>query len=123
LIKEWATGLDEFTFIDSYNGFKDAGNVATLYDDDDLHLSESGYAMWQTWTAQALLGDVECEVWRSGECVQGGSTVAPTAAPTAAPTENPTEAETINGGDGAACTKKVARLSAAVVLVLALFIK
>ena len=33
------------TFIDSYNGFKDTGNAATLYDDDNFHLSERGYAL------------------------------------------------------------------------------
>jgi len=58
--------------VDSYKGFEDLGNPKSLYNNDRLHLSRSGYGHWTAWTQQALAqSDTACEVWQSGACTQG----------------------------------------------------
>ena len=58
-----------FVFIDSYGGFEDLGNPATLYDDDALHLSAAGYSHWDNWLSLARAAGGSCYRWRSGVCV------------------------------------------------------
>jgi lysophospholipase L1-like esterase len=70
LIKDWAATLDgKLVFIDSYGGFEDLGNGVDLYDTDLLHLSELGYQYWEQWLTIALKDLTNCQVWRSGVCV------------------------------------------------------
>merc|ERR1712129_214402 len=61
--------------IDSYGAFESMGNPNSLYDDDNLHLSESGYAYWNEWVNIALNATDDCRVWRAGVCV-GNETLA-----------------------------------------------
>jgi lysophospholipase L1-like esterase len=71
LIKDWAATLDgQLVFIDTSGGFEDLGNGVDLYDGDKLHLSEVGYQYWEQWLTIALEDSSNCQVWRSGVCVQ-----------------------------------------------------
>lgn len=65
---ELATGGETpLVMIDVYPGFETAGNPDSLYEDDGLHLSEAGYALWDSWLTEAL--DAEgCILWESGAC-------------------------------------------------------
>ena len=59
--------------VDSYGGFEDLGNPDGLYDDDGLHLSDQGYALWTEWAEDAMAeadADAACTVWQSGVCTQ-----------------------------------------------------
>ncbi|EJK49362.1 hypothetical protein THAOC_31766, partial [Thalassiosira oceanica] len=40
--------------VDSYRGFEDLGNPNSLYDDDELHLSNQGYVYWTRWAKDAM---------------------------------------------------------------------
>jgi len=46
-----------------------------VYQNDQLHLSDEGYAHWEAWAGAALADDADplCEVWRGFDCVQGAS--------------------------------------------------
>ena len=65
-------------FIDSYTGFEARGNPDSLYQADQLHLSEAGYALWEQWLTIAVVGNnsnengnaAGCAVYASGECVE-----------------------------------------------------
>lgn len=71
LIKDWAATIDgQLVFIDTSGGFEDLGNGVDLYDGDKLHLSEVGYQYWEQWLTIALEDTSNCQVWRSGACVQ-----------------------------------------------------
>ena len=75
LIKDWAATLDgQLVFIDTFGGFEDLDNGMDLYADDELHLSEAGYQYWEQWLTIALEDTSNCEVWRSGVCVQASTT-------------------------------------------------
>lgn len=63
-----ASSLDDFTFVDVNAGFMAMGNPASLYSDDDLHMTAAGYAHWDAWVTDAL-ADSSCAIWRSGVCV------------------------------------------------------
>jgi len=57
--------------IDSYGGFEDLGNPASLYHSDQLHLSPSGYARWAEWLGAAVDStNLACFSWRSGACAE-----------------------------------------------------
>jgi len=61
--------------LDSYQAFVDLGNPDSLYQNDQLHLSDDGYAHWEAWAEAALADDADplCEVWRGFACVQNAS--------------------------------------------------
>jgi len=74
LIKDWAATLDgKLVFIDTSGGFEDLGNGVDLYHGDKLHLSEVGYQYWEQWLTIALEDSSNCQVWRSGVCVQASN--------------------------------------------------
>jgi len=55
--------------VDVYPAFIQLGNPLSLYDNDELHLSDDGYEYWTTWTTTVLdnsLGD--CVRWLSNVC-------------------------------------------------------
>jgi len=54
--------------IDSYKGFMDIGNSKSLYKNDQLHLSNLGYAYWKEWSKLALDDTTGCAIWRNGRC-------------------------------------------------------
>jgi hypothetical protein len=71
LIKIWAETLDgQLVFIDTSGGFEALGNGVDFYDGDKLHLSKVGYQYWEQWLKIALEDTSNCQVWRSGACVQ-----------------------------------------------------
>lgn len=53
--------------IDVYPSFIALGNPDSLYASDELHMSNEGYAYWETWVAQALT-DQSCVRWLGGYC-------------------------------------------------------
>jgi hypothetical protein len=61
--------------VDAHQGFLDLGNPASLYDDDDLHMSSEGYGHWNNWTHIAMGDSANCVVWLSGQCVESAMTV------------------------------------------------
>lgn len=63
------TRYPSLVFIDSYQGFLDAGNGKELYANDQLHLSNLGYRYWTQWTANALANTGgDCLVWLGMTC-------------------------------------------------------
>lgn len=56
------------TVIDVYNGFVELDNPNELYAEDQLHLSEAGYAYWNEWLQKAQ-NNSSCSIWRSGVCI------------------------------------------------------
>ncbi len=65
-------GDTPLVMIDVYRGFQAEGNPDSLYQSDELHLSEEGYALWDSWLTTALDDDT-CIMWESGECVRTGT--------------------------------------------------
>lgn len=61
--------------VDVNQGFMDLGNPNSLYANDDLHLSSTGYGYWDTWAVTALGAeggaDANCVRWLSDACVTG----------------------------------------------------
>jgi len=43
-----------FKFVHAYQKFKDLGNPGNLYQSDDLHMSNKGYALWNTWLQETV---------------------------------------------------------------------
>jgi lysophospholipase L1-like esterase len=66
---EYDTKAPPLVVIDSYNGFEDNGNPDSFYQNDGLHLSDEGYAFWNTWAGLAL-ADGSCVRWRNSVCVE-----------------------------------------------------
>ena len=66
--------------VDVYPAFESLGNPSSLYRNDDLHLSSSGYAHWSTWARTALAAAAgNCHLWESNTCTAGND--APTSPP------------------------------------------
>lgn len=105
LVRDYATTKMELTMVDSYNGFLAVGNPDSLYQSDRLHLSNSGYALWNSWVVPALDDTRDCSYWLSGtasDCAPQptpGPTPLPTPQPTPLPTTNPTQPASSGGFD------------------------
>ena len=67
-----SAGSARLVMIDVYRGFEAIGNPDSLYDDDELHLSDEGYALWDDWLVSALDDDT-CILWESGSCTSNAS--------------------------------------------------
>jgi lysophospholipase L1-like esterase len=61
------SGKASLVMIDVYPGFEAVGNPSSLYQDDNLHLSDEGYALWDEWLSMAFTDD-RCIIWESGGC-------------------------------------------------------
>lgn len=55
------------TMIDVNPSFHAIGNGDNLYANDDLHLSDAGYKLWEAWAVSALASP-DCCMWESGSC-------------------------------------------------------
>ncbi|HCH63289.1 MAG TPA: hypothetical protein DFR83_10820 [Deltaproteobacteria bacterium] len=60
-------GSTPLVMIDVYTAFEALGNPDSLYQNDRLHLSRAGYALWHEWLTTAWT-DEYCIVWESGRC-------------------------------------------------------
>jgi len=57
--------------IDTYSHFLSIGNPGSLYQNDQLHLSQNGYRYWNDWTNFVFENaDSQCQVYRDNECTQ-----------------------------------------------------
>jgi lysophospholipase L1-like esterase len=70
-IMEYSRTLNgELQFIDAHAGFAYRGNPTSgstnFYQDDGLHLSSVGYAVWENWLETAMYTEArgDCQVWR-----------------------------------------------------------
>ena len=72
-----AGAYPKLIMVDVYEGFEAIGNGGNLYQNDDLHLSNQGYALWTAWAIQAMSTQttsemqvvLDCYQWRSGTCL------------------------------------------------------
>lgn len=56
-------------FVDTFAAFEDLGNPKSLYANDRLHLSSSGYDLWDTWLQTAKSDSSgACLVWKGTSC-------------------------------------------------------
>lgn len=74
LIRQYAVDVATISaaplvMVDVYNSFEDLGNPTSLYAEDQLHLSEEGYAYWNQWLDLALR-DESCVIWQNGSCTR-----------------------------------------------------
>jgi len=58
--------------VNSFRAFMARGNSDSLYDPDEapdyLHMSKSGYALWNRWTKDALRDKLGCVMWKGDVC-------------------------------------------------------
>jgi len=76
--------------VDVYPAFVALGNPRNLYANDGLHLSNRGYAYWNTWTKTVLADESGCSRWMNGACVSDAPSPPPPSAP---PSPPPTTAQ------------------------------
>lgn len=72
--------------VDVYPAFLDAGNHASLYQRDGLHLSVAGYELWTEWAGAVITSDdSKCYLFQAGVCQARVDAAGPNPAPTPAP--------------------------------------
>jgi len=68
------TASPPLVMVDVYPAFVDMGNPNNLYQQDNLHLSKSGYGYWNTWAQTALTDASNCSLWKNDVCISSAST-------------------------------------------------
>jgi len=83
-------GSPPLVMVDVYPAFVGMGNPRNLYAGDGLHLSDRGYAYWNTWTKTVLADESDCSRWMNDACVSDAP-LPPS--PSAPPSPPPTTAQ------------------------------
>jgi len=69
--RDETTLLPPLVMIDTYPQFISIGNSDTLYQNDELHLSKSGYSYWIEWTNFVFNNaNSQCTVYQDNTCIQ-----------------------------------------------------
>jgi len=102
--------------IDTYQGMMDVGNANSLYDDDEVHLSASGYAYWNTWTEKALADSDICVQWLGGSCAFPAATESTSTSEDSDSEDSTSEGSTASGARWVASWPLAATITAVLAL-------